>query len=457
MSMADKGTYLRCTLVWERAVMDERVFAPASKVFVGESHKNTFTLQAPGLNNKHCLFHHTSSGTLLYLLPGMMGKVKIAGQVREAADMANDSAVAEREGDAYRYALSEGDQGVLVFGRVGLAFTLISDLGRTPPARVGQIVGADPFTGKLFGAVGALILLTAFVSRLLAGAPPEYTVEQLPERMVSFVVEDPEARREFQEEMKRIREEKKKEEAKKEKKETPKKAVKKTAREYDKIRKKVSNKGMVGAIAKARKKKGALQDVLDKGGLGMSLNSAVRKLERGMATARVLTSTGVGGIEIRTLVGRRGTVDADGEGLGEEMPATGRTGRRVGRESRLAERREAEVRVSMPSSAATVTGGMLSKKQISDVVMRNKGAVRYCYESQLMRYPTLRGKVVVDFIIDTSGRVTKVKVPTNTLSQKGAKDKVGRCLIKFISRWRFPKPKGGKVRVIYPFTFGRSR
>jgi TonB family protein len=89
--------------------------------------------------------------------------------------------------------------------------------------------------------------------------------------------------------------------------------------------------------------------------------------------------------------------------------------------------------------------------------MRNKGAVRYCYESQLMRYPTLRGKVVVDFIIDTGGRVSKVKVPTNTLSQSGAKDKVGRCLIKFISRWRFPKPKGGKVRVIYPFTFGRSR
>jgi outer membrane biosynthesis protein TonB len=452
--MGDKDTYLRCTLVWERAVMDERVFAPASKVTVGESPKNTFVLQAPGLNNKHCLFHHTSSGTVLYLLPGMLGKVRIAGRVREAAEMANDS-VAEREGDAYRYALAEGDEGVLVFGRVGLAFTLIKDLGRTPTAGVGQVMGADPFTGKLFGIVGALILLTVFVSRLLAGTPPDYTVEQLPERMVSFVVDDPEAQREFQEEMKRIREEKK-EEAKK-KKEAPRKVAKRTTTERDKIRKKVADKGMVGAIAKARKKKGALQDVLGKGGLGMSLNSAVRNLDRGMAHARVLTSTGAGGIELTTLVGRRGTSEAEGEGLDEELPGTGRTGRRAARESRLAERREAEVRVSMPASAATVTGGVLSKKQISDVIMRNKGAIRYCYESQLMRYPTLRGKVTVDFIIDTSGRVLKVKVPTNTLTQKAAKDKVGRCLIKFISRWRFPKPKGGKVRVIYPFTFGRSR
>jgi len=453
--MGAKGTYLRCTLVWERAVMDERVFGPASRVFVGESPKNTFVLQAPGLNNKHCLFHHTSSGTVLYLLPGMMGKVRIAGRVREAGEMANDS-VAEREGDAYRYVLSEGDGGVLVSGRVGLAFTLIKDLGKTPTAGVGQVMGADPFTGKLFGVVVGLILLTVFVSRLLAGAPPDYTVEQLPERMVSFVVEDPEAQREFQEEMKRIREEKKKEEKKK--KEAPKKVAKKTSNVEDKIRKKVSDKGMVGAIAKARKKKGALQDVLGKGGLGMSLNSAVAKLDRGMAHARVLTSTGAGGIELTTLVGRRGTAEADGEGLDEEeLPGTGSAGRRAARESRLAERREAEVRVSMPSSAATVTGGMLSKKQISDVIMRNKGAIRYCYESQLMRYPTLRGKVTVDFIIDTSGRVLKVKVPTNTLTQAAAKDKVGRCLIKFISRWRFPKPKGGKVRVIYPFTFGRSR
>ena len=451
--MADKGTYLRCTLVWERAVMDERVFAPSSRVFVGESPKNTFTLQAPGLNNKHCLFHHTTSGTLLYLLPGMLGKVKIAGRVREAEDMANDT-TAEREGDAYRFALAEGDEGVLVFGRVGLAFKLITDLGRTPPARVGQVMGADPFTGKLFGVVGALILLTAFVSRLLAGAPPDYTVEQLPERMVSFVVDDPEAQREFQEEMKRIREEKKKEAKKK--KEAPRKVAKRTT-ERDKIRKKVADKGMVGAISKARKKKGALQDVLGKGGLGMSLNSAVRKLDKGMAHARVLTSTGAGGIELTTLVGRRGTAEADGEGLDEEMPGTGRAGRRAARASRLAERSEAEVRVSMPASAATVTGGMLSKKQISDVIIRNKGAIRYCYESQLMRYPTLRGKVTVDFIIDTNGRVSKVKVPNNTLTQKAAKDKVGRCLIKFISRWRFPKPKGGKVRVIYPFTFGRSR
>jgi outer membrane biosynthesis protein TonB len=302
------------------------------------------------------------------------------------------------------------------------------------------------------------------VSRIFAGSPPPFTVEQLPERVVSFVVEDPEAAREFKKELKRLREEKKKQKEnpnKTQKRQKPRSPVNNRTSGDDaetrKIRKKVAGKGMVGALSSARKKDSALRDVMGQGGLGISLASAVQALDRGAAQARVLTSSGHGGMLVPTLAPRRGTAEALGEGLGEALPATGRTGRRVSRGSRLAERAEARVTVSIPQSAAEVTGGTLSKKQIYDVVKRNRGAIRYCYESQLMRYPTLRGKVTVDFIIGTSGRVQKVKLASNKLSQAAAKDKVASCLIKFISRWRFPKPKGGKVRVIYPFSFGRSR
>ena len=48
----------------------------------------------------------------------------------------------------------------------------------------------------------------------------------------------------------------------------------------------------------------------------------------------------------------------------------------------------------------------------------NKGAIRYCYESQLTRFPTLRGKVVVDFIIETNGSVKTIKLPSNSISNK---------------------------------------
>lgn len=469
--MAGAETYLHCSLVWERTILDERVFGPGSRVSVGESPRATFTLRAPGIGKKHVLFHHTEKRTELKLREGMLGRVRLAGRTEEAERLTGPEALAERNGDAVRYTLTEGDGGVLVFGRVGLAFDVVQRTQKVPPNPAARIVDSDPFTLKLFGVGLALVLLVSLVSRLFAGTRPDFTVEQLPERMVSFVVEDPEAARDFKKELRQLQQKyKKKRKKQKEIRDKPAEAGKTSRRpsnrsgrdsrgdaEEDRIRKKIADKGMVGALATARKKDGALQDLLDKGGLGMNLNTAVRALDRGAARARLLTSSGRGGMLIPTLTPRRGTADALGEGADEPAPDTGSTGRRMSRASRLAERREARVRVAMPSREARVTGGTLSRAQIYDVVKRNRGAIRYCYESQLMRYPTLRGRVEIDFIIDTSGRVSKVKVPTNTLAPAAARGNVSRCLMKFVSRWRFPQPRGGKARVIYPFTFGRSK
>jgi len=469
--LAGAETYLHCSLVWERTILDERVFAPGTRVSVGESPRATFTLRASGIGKKHVLFHHTEKGTELKLRDGMLGRVRLAGRTEEAEKLSGPEAVAERNGNAVRYTLTEGDGGVLVFGRVGLAFDVVRQANKVPPNPVGRIVGSDPFTMKLFGVGLALVLLVSLVSRLFAGTRPDFTVEQLPERMVSFVVEDPEATRAFKKELKQLQQEYKKKRKKREEiRDKPTDAGKKSTRpsnrsgrdsqgdaEENHIRKKIADKGMVGALAAARKKDGALQDLLDKGGLGMNLSSAVRALDRGNARARLLTSSGRGGVLIPTLTSRRGTADALGEGADEPAPDTGSTGRRMSRGSRLAERSEARVTVAMPSREARISGGTLSRAQIYDVVKRNRGAIKYCYESQLMRYPTLRGKVVVDFIIDTGGRVIQVKVPTNTLAPSAARSNVARCLMKFVSRWRFPRPSGGKARVIYPFTFGRSK
>ncbi len=459
--MPEKWYHLRCALVWERTLLQEKIFTPGSRVSVGESTGATFTLHAPGLGRRHTVLRPNRSGAVLSLKNGMLGRIGIQGRTYEVEDLLDDPAgLAERRGDAIEHKLSFEDGGVLVFGRVGLAFDFVEDPGRVPPARLGQVLGSDKNVNKLFGGGMGVLMVLALVSRLFAAPPAAFTVEQLPDRFVSFITDDPESAKAFRKEMERRREEKKvRARKKKERAETrpdrkspARPAAGKSAedRETRKIRKKVSSRGVVGAISKARRKKGALADVLDDGGLGIDLDDALRALDRG-ARARVITSTGTSGPLLPSLVRRRGTPDV------EEGPRTGRTGRRAARGSRLAERREATVALSMPSAAAKVTGGRLSKQQIAKVVQGNKGAIRYCYESQLTRYPTLRGKIVVDFIIEPSGSVKTVKIPTNDLSNKTAAGKVASCLIRFIKRWRFPKPKGGKVRVIYPFTFGRRR
>ncbi len=464
--MANDTCYLRCALVWERTVLEEHLFGPGSKVSVGESPAATFTLRGQSTGKRLTVFRQTSRGTVLWLLPGMRGRVTISGMTREVSDLLTNQSFAEQDGAGTRFNLGEGDGGVLVFGRTGLKFETIVQKLKAPPASLQQIVGYDSFTNKIFGIMLAMALMFSLVSRLFAGSTPGYTVEQLPDRLASFVVDDPETVREFKQEIKKVQQEERKKEkqkqeaSRKEKHERPKKseiAKSETAadRETIKMRKKVASKGVVGALSIASRK-GALHDVMGKGGLGLSLNAAVRNLDRGAASARLLTSTGSAGIALPSLVARRGSSEALGEGMDEARPNTGSSGRRAGRTSRLAGRNETRVSLAMPSSAASVTGGELSRKEIFTVVSRNKGAIRYCYESQLMRYPTLRGQVTVDFIIDTDGSVKSVGVKKSTLSQATARNNVSRCLMKFIKRWHFPKPRGGKVRVIYPFTFGRK-
>ncbi|HUU02890.1 MAG TPA: AgmX/PglI C-terminal domain-containing protein [Myxococcota bacterium] len=464
--MANDTCYLRCALVWERTVLEERLFGPGSRVSVGESPAATFTLRGQSTGKRLTVFRQTSRGTLLWLLPGMRGRVRIAGVTREVSDLLNNESYEEHDGGGIRFNLGEGDGGVLVFGRAGLKFDTVVQKLKAPAASLRQIVGYDSFTNKIFGIMLAMVLMFSLVSRLFAGSTPGYTVEQLPDRLASFVVDDPETVREFNQEIKRAQqEERKKQQQEQEdtrkakherrKKSEPAKNEPPLDRETQKMRKKVASKGVVGALSIARKK-GALHDVMGKGGLGMSLNAAVRNLDRGAASARLLTSTGSTGIALPGLVARRGSAEAIGEGIDEARPHTGSSGRRAGRTSRLASRSEAQVSLAMPSSAARVTGGELSRKEIYTVVSRNKGAIRYCYESQLMRYPTLRGQVTVDFIIDIDGSVKSVGIKKSSLTQATARSNVSRCLMKFIKRWHFPKPRGGKVRVIYPFTFGRK-
>ncbi|MBN2495230.1 MAG: AgmX/PglI C-terminal domain-containing protein [Deltaproteobacteria bacterium] len=469
--MSHESNHLRCSLVWERTLLEERSFAPGSRITAGESSYATFTLPSAYLGKRHLLFRHGRSRTVLSLLPGMLGRVQLGGRTCEVEDLVDDRlGQADRVGDELRYELGPGDGGVLVFDRTGLVFQFDSGPGALPPAKIGQVLGVDKHVSRLFTGGVALVAFLILVSRLFAASGPRLSVEQLPDRFVSFVVEDPDKALDFQKEMEKLRKKQIEEQKRREEraKRTPKRVQPdpKTRpespadrpaddAETQRIREKVKKQGVVGELAKARKRSGALREVLADGGLGMKLDRAMRALDRGQASARLLTAKGAGGIPLPSLHSRRGTEEALGEGIVESGPRTGRRAGRMSRTSRLTE--QGEVRVSLPSSDATVSGGSLGKGEIASVIQRNKGAIKYCYESQLMRYPTLRGKVVVDFIIEMDGSVRTVKIPTNTLNKRTAKGNVASCLMRFIRRWRFPKPQGGKVRVIYPFTFGRSR
>jgi len=95
--------------------------------------------------------------------------------------------------------------------------------------------------------------------------------------------------------------------------------------------------------------------------------------------------------------------------------------------------------------------GALDKSLIDKVIKRNMSQIRYCYQRELNRNPSLSGKVVVKFVISGDGSVSQAKTHSSTL--KGG-DAVNSCINSRFMRFQFPEPKGGGIVIVkYPFIF----
>ncbi|MCA9671557.1 MAG: AgmX/PglI C-terminal domain-containing protein [Myxococcales bacterium] len=150
------------------------------------------------------------------------------------------------------------------------------------------------------------------------------------------------------------------------------------------------------------------------------------------------TGRGGGGVGYgRIGLGRIGTLRSSGRGYG-----------RLGR-GRLVRRRGPRVY----AGSARVRGS-LSKPVIRRIVRRHLNIIRYCYQRQLMRNPTLQGSVWLRFVIAPSGRVASARVEARST----LKDlRVRSCIARSARRWLFPRPAGGGIVVVnYPINL-RSR
>jgi TonB family protein len=94
--------------------------------------------------------------------------------------------------------------------------------------------------------------------------------------------------------------------------------------------------------------------------------------------------------------------------------------------------------------------GSLDKELIRKVIRDHRDQIRFCYESQLQRYPKLAGKVAVKFLITANGTVAVASVSQSTTGAPA----LDSCVVTKVKTWLFPKPKGGGVVTVnYPFNF----
>ncbi len=191
---------------------------------------------------------------------------------------------------------------------------------------------------------------------------------------------------------------------------------------------------LVGKIAKRANKQGVLvaaQGVsADNSGAGRAFYSTGTSLNGGGGSAaKEGPSFRLGGIATK---GRAG-------GTGNFKEGTALAGGNVGSGDLVA----------MVDEETVIEGG-LDRDAIAEVIRRNLGQIRYCYERQLSSNPELYGKVLVKFTIGAAGEVAESRVDTSTLKSA----MVEGCIMRRMANWKFPEPKGGtQVKVSYPFLF----
>ncbi len=90
-----------------------------------------------------------------------------------------------------------------------------------------------------------------------------------------------------------------------------------------------------------------------------------------------------------------------------------------------------------------------STRTIARVVAAHTGAIRYAYNRELRKKPSLRGKIVLTFTISPEGDVTECHIEESAMKWPPLEN----SLVKIVRTWRFPRIPEGDVTVSYPLVF----
>ncbi len=99
--------------------------------------------------------------------------------------------------------------------------------------------------------------------------------------------------------------------------------------------------------------------------------------------------------------------------------------------------------------ASGQTIGGCDKGDIAKNVRARASMIRACYETQLLKSPSLAGKLTVQWTIAGDGSVQGDKAVADSLNSSDATD----CVLRSIRRVRFQKPEAGTCVIQWPFVF----
>jgi hypothetical protein len=437
---------LQVCLLWGDQILGVQHFRDAVPVTIGEAKKNFFHVFDSEVGARHVLA--VARGELYELhVPQSAGVIVTRnGDVRTKDSLRAEGKLTASGGE-HAYTLGLHDRAEVSLGTLTFVVRYVKP---SPAVAVNTLEEADFTWFKIAGItlVAAGALLTAILLTPRSEKPSDDDIFQSQQRVAKLLVKPakPIDVKRFQakgaeegakakgEEGKFGKEEAKKAEADPSKPGTP--IVDKTKREKD--RQVVGKVGLLGAF---KGLKGGASEVFGPGGLGTGINNALGGLKSG---AGLGDAQGVGGL------GSRGQgTGGGGPALGLGGLGTKGNGRGAGDGGGIDLTGRGKSITKIVPGKTTVIGG-LDKDVIAKIIRSHQNEIKYCYETELNKNPSLAGKVAVAFTIDPAGGVSEANVTETTLNNATAES----CMLSRIRRWKFPEPKGGGVvAVTYPWLF----
>ncbi|MES2640446.1 MAG: AgmX/PglI C-terminal domain-containing protein [Myxococcota bacterium] len=447
-----RGRHLEVAQVFGDAVLDIKHFGAAGSVVVGSatlpivglderaSAKNGFFVPVEFLPaDNYVLFQNLGGQWVCNASDKWAGFVDIGETRRTFAELVADGK-AKKSGSTITVQIPEDAR-------------LVVDLGNTifvahqayPGKKAVGKFGTDidyPFLGII--AFMTFVTFMFGVAIAVMPPPPDSSNNLLDDHMVELLLEKKEE----------IKDEKKRDDnpdagegakAKKEEGKVGKKDAKMDKAKGDKVQmqkqqldKEVAeNAGVLGAL----RDDSALDSMLGATGLNADMMSGIG----GLIGAKG-TQIGSGGLGARgSGLGGGGTAEGLG-GLGTKGRGSGASGYGSG---------GGNFGTKGDGGIGTVGGdpiilGALDKSLIDAVIKRNMSQIRYCYQRELTKNPSLGGKITVKFVIAKDGTVSSATTKTTTMNNPAVES----CINGRFMRFQFPEPKGGGIVIVsYPFIF----
>jgi TonB family protein len=94
-----------------------------------------------------------------------------------------------------------------------------------------------------------------------------------------------------------------------------------------------------------------------------------------------------------------------------------------------------------------------SNASLLAVVRRYAPGIQFCYDNELKRNPSLRGKIVVSLVVAASGEVLEAAIVADSLGAPAMRE----CVLAQLRAWKFPAIPEGTVAFNTPFVFTPSK